>query len=324
MSDEKLLVVTSSPHLKGKRTTRNIMLDVIIAMLPALGFAVYHFGIRALVLTAITVLTCVVSEEFYCRAVKRKSTVYDLSAVVTGILLAFNLPVTMPMWMAVLGSVFAIVIVKMLFGGIGQNIVNPALAARVFLFLSFPSYMTPMQTEISSKVAGLVNTDVVASATPLAQENLSLLDLFIGNINGVIGEVSTLCLLIGGIYLLVRKIIAWQIPVGYLATVALISLVATPDGVSVGVNLVMQLCGGGLMLGAIYMATDYATSPVTPWGRLIFGIGCGALTMVFRLFSANTEGVSFGILIMNLLVYYIDRFTQPRRFGAVKAKKAKA
>lgn len=324
MSEEKLLVVTSSPHLKGKHTTQKIMLDVIIAMLPALGFAVYNFGIRALLLTVVTVLTCVVSEEVYCRIVKRKSTVYDLSAVVTGILLAFNVPVTMPMWMPVLGGIFAIIVVKMLFGGIGQNIVNPALAARVFLFLSFPSFMTPMQTEVSGVIGGLVNSDVVASATPLVTGSATLLDLFIGNVNGVIGEVSTLCLLIGGIYLLVKRVIAWQIPVGYLASVALIALISSPEGVSAGVHLATQLCGGGLILGAIFMATDYATSPVTPWGRLIFGIGCGVLTMIFRIFSANAEGVSFAILIMNLLVYYIDRFTQPRRFGVVKAKKAKA
>lgn len=323
MTEQTLLTVTSSPHMKHKRTTQRIMLDVIIAMLPALAWSVYRFGIRSLLLTLLTVATAVLSEELYCRITKQPSTIYDLSAVVTGILLAFNVPVTIPMWMPILGALFAIVVVKELFGGIGQNIVNPALAARVFLFLSFPSYMQPTNTTYSDAIGQLVNTDVVASATPLAGEAASapLLDMFLGNINGVLGEVSALCLIVGGIYLLARRVISWQIPVSYLVTVALIALIATPNGVSPLVYTAFNLCGGGLMLGAIFMATDYATSPVTSWGKLIFGFGCGLVTMLIRLFSANTEGVSFAILIMNLLVYYLDRFTMPTRFGGKKAKK---
>ena len=323
MTEQKMLVMTSSPHMKHKRTTQRIMLDVIIAMLPALGWAVYQFGIRSLLLTVVTVLTCMISEEAFCRITKRPSTVYDLSAIVTGMLLAFNLPVTVPMWMAVLGAVFAIVVVKMLFGGIGQNIVNPALAARVFMFLSFSAYMQPTNDVYSEAIGKLVDTDVVASATPLSQAvgAVAPIDLFLGNINGVLGEVSALCLIIGGLYLLARRVISWQIPVTYLATVSLISLIAVPDGASTGVYLATQLCGGGLMLGAIFMATDYATSPVTPWGKVIFGIGCGAITMVLRLFSSYTEGVSFAILIMNLLVYYLDRLTLPRKFGFRRGKK---
>ena len=322
MTEQKLLVVTSSPHTKHKSTTQKIMLDVIIALLPALGWAVYQFGIRSLILTLVTVLTCMISEEAFCRITKRESSVHDLSCVVTGILLAFNLPVTIPMWMAVLGAIFAIVVVKMLFGGIGQNIVNPALAARVFMFLSFSAYMQPANDLYSETVGKLVNTDVVASATPLSQAvgTSSVLDLFIGNINGVIGEVSALCLLIGGVYLVLRRVITWHIPVAYLGTVALLSLISLPEGASLGVYVATQLFGGGLMLAAIFMATDYATSPVTPWGRILFGVGCGAITMVFRLFSTNTEGASFAILVMNLLVYYIDRFTMPKRFGTRKSK----
>ena len=322
MTEQKLLVVTSSPHAKHKSTTQRIMLDVIIALLPALGWAVYQFGIRSLLLTLVTVLTCMISEEAFCRITKRESSVRDLSSVVTGMLLAFNLPVTMPMWMAVLGGIFAIVVVKMLFGGIGQNIVNPALAARVFMFLSFSAYMQPTNDLFSETIGKLVDTDVVASATPLSEAvgATSLLDLFIGATNGVLGEVSALCLIIGGVYLLLRRVITWHIPVAYLGTVALISLLTVPASASMGANLVTQLCGGGLMLGAIFMATDYATSPVTPWGRILFGVGCGAITMIFRLFSSYTEGVSFAILVMNLLVYYIDRFTMPRRFGSRKNK----
>ncbi len=326
MTEQKpMLVVTSSPHMKHKCTTQRIMLDVIIALTPALVWSIVQFGIRSLMLTVVTVLTCMISEEAYCRIMKRPSTVFDLSAVVTGMLLAFNLPVTIPMWMPVLGGVFAIIIVKMLFGGIGQNIVNPALAARVFMFLSFPAYMTPMQSEVSKVIGALVDTDVVASATPLANPaSASLFDAFFGLTNGVIGEVSVICLLAGGIYLIARRVITWHIPVTYLGTAFVIALIASSDGVSMWQYAALQLCTGGLVLGALFMATDYATTPVTPWGRVIFGVGCGALTMIFRLFSSNTEGVSFAILIMNLLVYYLDRFTMPRVFGASRKKTKKA
>ena len=317
MNEQNLLTVTSSPHLKHKRKTRTIMLDVIIALLPALGWAVWHFGIRSLLLTLVTVLAAILSEALYCRLTRQPNTVFDLSAVVTGMLLAFNLPVTIPMWMPVLGAVFAIVVVKELFGGLGQNIVNPALAARVFLFLSFPSYMQPAGGSYSEAVGKLIHTDAVASATPFA-EGVSAADLpamFFGGINGVLGEVSALCLLIGGIYLLVRRVISWQIPVSFLLSVGVVALIASPGEVSPFFFAAYHLLGGGLMLGALFMATDYATSPVTASGRLIFGCGCGLLTMLFRLFSSNTEGVSFAILIMNLLVYYLDRFTMPRKFG---------
>lgn len=303
------------------------MLDVIIALLPALGFSVYRFGVRALMLTVISVFSCVLCEELFCRIVKRQSTVYDLSAVVTGILVAFNVPVTIPMWMLVLGDVFAIVVAKMLFGGIGQNFINPALSARVFMFLSFPSYMQPTNEVYSDYVGNLVNVDAVASATPLAQaaagSDISLIDMFIGNINGVLGEVSALCLIIGGVYLLARRVISWHIPVSFMATVAIIALIV-PDGSYGRVDyMLINLLGGGLILGAIFMATDYSTSPVTPAGKIIFGVGCGAITMLIRLFSSNTEGVSFAILIMNLLVYYIDRFTTPKPFGYVKKRRSK-
>ena len=324
--NDNLLTVTSSPHIRSKRTTQRIMLDVIIALVPALAFSVYRFGVRALMLTVISVFTCVLCEELFCRIVRRQSTVYVLSAVVTGFLVAFNVPVTLPMWMLVLGDVFAIVVAKMLFGGIGQNFINPALSARVFMFLSFPSYMQPTNGVFSEYIGKLVNADVVASATPLTQASqgtaVSLQDMFIGNINGVLGEVSALCLLVGGIYLIARRVISWHIPVSFLATAAIISLIVPSDNFGRVDFMLVNLLGGGLILGALFMATDYSTSPVTPVGKIIFGVGCGAITMLIRLFSSNTEGVSFAILIMNLLVYYIDRFTMPKPFGTGRKDRA--
>lgn len=330
----KLLAVSPSPHVKHHDTTSTIMLDVIIALIPALIWAVYVFGARSLSLVVISVASCVAFEYLYQKLMKKTVTTGDLSAVVTGILIAFNFPVSVPLWIPVMAAFFAIIVVKQLFGGIGKNIVNPALAARVFIFSAWPSmlgsesYSAPFESGIS---AFSINTgDVVASATPLASlktgaySDMSLFDMFMGNMPGCIGEVSAMLLIVGGIYLLFRKVITWHIPVSYLLTVALLAfLFPQVPSVHAYQFMLAELLSGGLMLGAIFMATDYATSPVTPNGRIIYGVGCGLLTVFIRYFGGYNEGASFAILIMNLLVWYIDMFAKPHVFGKIKPKKDK-
>lgn len=315
------LIVAPAPHLKHPDTTRSIMVDVLIALLPALVWAVYLFGARALLLSFLSVGACMGFEALFQAARRQPITITDGSAAVTGLLLAFNLPVTVPLWVPVLGGLFAIVLVKQLYGGIGKNIVNPALAARVFLFLSFPRMLaTFAQPHSEIPVFTFGEADAVTSATPLAALKVgelpatTLSDAFFGLCGGSMGEVSTLLLLVGGLYLLWRRVITWHIPVSYLATVALFAGIAPQAGDRL-TYLGYALCTGGLMLGALFMATDYATSPISPRGRLIYGVGCGLLTVLLRYFGAYAEGVSFAILIMNLLVWYIDRFTKPMRFG---------
>ena len=331
-----LLSVTSSPHIRGGDTSRSIMIDVLIALAPALIWGIYLFGFRALTLTLISVLSCVAFELLYQLLLKRPVTVLDCSACVTGVLLAFNLPSTAPLWLPVAGSFFAIVIVKQLFGGIGKNIVNPTLAARVFLF-SWTTEMTtfalPFARLSPSDMTVTAEADAIASATPMIALNAgsvpeeSLLEMFLGIRPGVIGEVSILLLLVGGIYLLIRRVITWHIPVTYILTVGILSLVTAPAGNAIDYTL-YQVMGGGIVLGAIYMATDYTTSPVNPLAKLIFGVGCGLLTFVIRRYGGYSEGVSFSILIMNLLVYYLDKFTKPKPYGKLKqdkpAKEAKS
>ncbi len=310
----KFLKMSSSPHVHTPDSTTKIMLDVVIALLPALVWSIFAFGIRAFFMTLVSVCSCVVF-EFLCRKIMRKpDTISDLSAVVTGVLLAFCLPVSMPYWTVVVGAFFAIVIVKQLYGGIGKNIVNPALAARVFLFMSFSSEMSVYSPD---------KADVVATATPLANlqkgvvPEQSLTDIILGNIPGCIGEVSVTLLLLGGIYLLFKKVITWHIPVSFLATVAVISFIFPTGEFSGAEFAIYQLCSGGLILGAVFMATDYATSPVTKSGRIIYGIGCGLITMFIRYFG-YPEGVSFAILIMNLFTLAIDKLTMPVKFGGGK------
>lgn len=325
--NKSLLTVSPSPHLKSPVTTTVIMGDVLIALTPALIWACYAFGMRALYLTLISVVSCIFFEAVTQKILGRPVTVKDLSAAVTGVLLAFNLPVTVPVWLPVAGAFFAIVIVKQLFGGIGKNVVNPALAARVFLF-SWPVDMTTFTTPVRYRFNSLFlpdTLDAMATATPLSSlkagelpsdtpAGYTTLDLFIGNIPGVIGEVSSLLLIIGFLYLLVRKVITWHIPVAYIGTVALLTLVFPQSGGAVPFML-SEVFSGGLFLAAIFMATDYTTCPVTGSGRLIFGVGCGLLTVFLRYFGGSAEGASFAILIMNLFVWYIDRFTKPVRFG---------
>lgn len=330
MTDNKLLSVASSPHVKHQDTTRTIMLDVLIALVPALVWAVYAFGLRVLSITLISVASCVVFEYLFQKLMKKPVTVLDYSAVVTGVLIAFNLPVSVALWIPVMGSFFAIVIVKQLFGGIGKNVVNPALAARVFLFTAWPSeingYILPFGEKLNA--LKLTTGDIVAGATPLASLKLgeapdaSIFDLFMGNIAGCIGEISALMLIIGGVYLLLRRVITWHIPVAYIGTVAVLSfLFPQSQSVQAYQFMLMELCSGGLMLGALFMATDYVTSPVTSSGRIIYGIGCGAITVFIRYFGGYSEGCSFAILIMNLLVWYIDKLTRPKPFGYIAKKK---
>jgi electron transport complex protein RnfD len=286
------------------------MLDVIIALLPAAFTGIYFFGSRAALLIAVTVLSCVGFEYIIRKLLKRSNTISDLSAAVTGLILALNLPPDLPVWMAAVGSLFAIVIVKQLFGGLGQNFVNPALAARAFLLISYGTKMTYWTAPLA-KVSGAV--DAVSYATPLGVlkeggELPRLIDMFLGKIGGSLGETSTLALIIGGVYLLARGIISWHIPVIYIGTVALFSWVSGGDPL-------FNMLAGGLMLGAIFMATDYATSPMTQKGMIIYAVGCGVLTMLFRLYTNMPEGVSYAILLMNVTVPLIDRFTKPKRFG---------
>ena len=317
------LKVTSSPHMRHEDSTRIIMIDVIIALCPALIWAIYIFGVRALTITLVSVLSAVLFEFLYRLIMKKSQSIGDFSAAVTGMLLAFSLPVSVPLWMPVVGSFFAIVIVKQLYGGIGKNVVNPALAARVFLFLAFPSEMAAF-TKPFEKLPIFANTDIIATATPLASlkegtaPSQRTFDLFLGNNPGCIGEVSVLLLAAGALYLLARKIITWHIPVAYIATAAVISYIFPGSGMDAVQYVICELCTGGLILGAFFMATDYTTSPVSAKGRIIYGIGCGLITMFIRICGGYPEGVSFAILVMNCLAWYIDKFTKPRGFGGAK------
>ncbi len=309
------LFVNSSPHIRSEVTTQRLMLDVIIALIPAAFAGIYFFGIRAALLIAVTVISSVGFEYIIRRALKRNNTIGDLSAFVTGLILALNLPPELPIWMAMAGSLFAIVIVKQLFGGLGYNFLNPALAARAFLVISYGTRMTTW----TSPLTKAADIDAVSFATPLGVlkeggELPELMDMFLGNIGGSIGETSALALIIGGTYLLVRGVISWHIPVIYVGTVGLFAWVIGPEGIFTG-NPFFHILAGGLMLGAIFMATDYTTSPMTTKGTVYYAIGCGVLTMLFRLYTNMPEGVSYAILLMNVAVPMIDRYTKPVKFG---------
>ena len=307
--------VTSSPHIRGKRNTQNIMLDVIIALIPTLLVGVVRFGMNALAVTLVSVVAAVAAEWICGMVLYKKNTVKDLSSVVTGLLLALTLPATVPYWAVALGSAFAIIVVKGLCGGLGKNIFNPALGARAFLMLVCPVYL------VRYVAPGAV--DGVTSATPLhhmvmpALPEESIADMFLGNIGGCIGEVCTAALLAGGIYLIWKGIISVRIPAAYLGTVAVLTLVFA-KGDNAFAWMLYSLLGGGVVLGAFFMATDYATSPVTPKGQIIYGIGCGIFTVIFRYFGLFPEGVTYAILLMNACAWAIDRYMAPRRFGTKK------
>lgn len=317
----KKLFVNISPHIKSGDTTGSIMLDVIIAMVPVLFAAIYFFGFRALYITAVCVLSCVLCELAFQLLAKREPSIGDLSAVVTGMLLAFNLPVNIPEWQAIIGSIVAIAVVKQLFGGIGHNFANPAITARIVLLVSFS------QSSMTSWVrAG--NTDLVASATPLAllsegrSEDLpSMFDMIIGNRAGSIGETCAVAIIFGFVYLLCRRVITWHTPVIFVGTVFVLSYFGMGFDLE---GAVYQIFAGGLLLGAVFMATDYSTTPPTAWGKIIFAIGCGAITVAIRLWGTNPEGVSYAILFMNILTPYISKLTAHRVFGAKKPMRKKA
>ena len=328
------LIASSNPHIRGSENTRSIMLDVIIAMLPALAFAIFNFGLRALTLTAVSVVGCVFWEWLYRKLMRKPQSIGDLSCVVTGMLLAFVCPVQMPYWMILIGDFFAIIVVKQLFGGIGKNFLNPALAGRAVLLASYAGTMTSWVDPAAGK-APIIGSmaDVVTTATPLAvmktgdfaalTGTYNVGNMFIGQIPGSLGEVSALALLIGGAYLIWRKVINWQTPVSYIATVAVLTFLFPKQGSGLEWML-YSIFGGGLFLGAFFMATDYATSPVTKKGQLIFGIGCGLFTVLIRYFGSYNEGVCYSIMVMNLLVALIDKYTKPTRFGVVKSDKKEA
>ena len=312
------LIASSSPHIRSEETVQRIMLDVVIALMPAIIGSIYYFGFNAFKLILVSIISAVVSEAICQKAMKRPVTVSDLSAVVTGILLAFNIPASAPWWLAVVGSAFAIIVVKQLFGGLGSNFMNPALAARAMLLTSWPALMTNFIAPGKSAVdAATVATPlaIMKSGANVAGSQMPLLkDMFFGNISGCLGETSAFLLILGGIYLLVRGVINWRIPVFYIGTTALMLLVF-----GVGAEqLPYQLFAGGLMLGAFFMATDYSSSPVTPLGQIIFGIGAGFLTALIRTKGGYPEGVSYSILLMNIATPLIERFTRPKVFGEVK------
>ena len=317
------------PQVRARRGTREIMLDVIIALLPAVAVGVWQFGFAALIPVATSIASCVFFEWGYRKLMKKPSSIGDLSAVLTGLLLAMTLPGNTPWWIPIIGAFFSIVLVKQLYGGIGNNFLNPALAGRAFLFASYATIMVNWNGWLGS-------VDAVSTATPLAQlyaaeptaPTISMLDMFLGKMPGCFGEVSTLALLLGGVYLLCRKVITWHIPVSCFATVAVLTLIFGNGGMNHVDWMLYNLLSGGLVLGTIFMATDYSTSPVTARGRIIYGIGIGVLTVVIRYFGGYPEGNTFAILIMNCCAWFLDQLTQPRQFGVtredVKAKKAAA
>ena len=322
------LTISSSPHAHSPVTTQTIMRDVLIALVPAMLGSIYFFGFRSLLVTLVSAAACVFFEWGFCKLRKLHCKTYDLSAVVTGVLLAFVCPVTIPYWTIILGDFFAIVLVKMLFGGLGKNIVNPALAGRAFLF-SWPVLMSNWVKVGFDNAAGLLSTaDAVTAATPMsamhqgALPEESILDMFLGNIGGCIGETSALLLIIGFLYLLYRKVITARIPLAYIGTVAILAFLF-PQGNDRIAWMAAQVFGGGLMLGAIFMATDYVTSPLTKLGQIVYGIGCGIITILIRYFGGYSEGVTYAILCMNACAVLLDKIGRPVKFGAPKKEAAK-
>ena len=316
------LLASSNPHIRSNEDTRSLMLDVIIALIPALAMSVYVFGVTALISAVVSAAGAVFFEWLYRKLLKKPQTIGDLSAALTGLLLSMVCPPTLPYWMLVVGDFFAIFVVKQLYGGMGKNFLNPALAGRAALVACYASAMTTW--------AAPRGVDAVTAATPLAMmkagefealtAQYSVSDMFVGFIGGSVGEVSAMMLLIGGIYLIIRKVISWHIPVAYIATVAVLTFLF-PQGNDAMQWMLYNVFGGGLMLGAFFMATDYVTSPVTKKGQLIFGFGCGALTVFIRYFGSYPEGVCYSILVMNCVVWIIDKYTKPTRFGVDKSKK---
>lgn len=313
------LIVSYAPHIRDDESVRDTMLDVLIALIPAFIFVFWVFGIRGWLVVAVTVFSCVLSEFIWNKCLKKKNTIGDLSAVVTGVLLSFTLPSTIPLWMCAVGGVFAIIVAKQFYGGIGHNILNPALCARAFMLASWPvdmtSYIAPFMNPFSP--------DAVTSATPLAaSEGISYYNLISGQIGGSIGEVSSILLIIGGIYLVLRKKITPTIPLGYILSVGVFGFVFSKDGLFTG-NAVFSMFSGGVILGGIYMATDYVTSPVTFKGQLIYSVMAGFITVIIRTYGGYPEGVTYAILLMNIATPLLDKYIQPRKYGFKPVKNAK-
>ncbi|NLM07150.1 MAG: RnfABCDGE type electron transport complex subunit D [Tissierellia bacterium] len=330
-SEERLFSVTSSPHIRTEKTTNKIMLDVIIAMFPALIASIYFYGVKSLILTIVSVISCVAFEAGAQKVLKKEITVSDLSAVVTGILIAFNIPPSAPWWTVVFGAFMAMVIVKQLFGGLGSNFVNPALTARAMIMISWPAIMSTFEapirgTIIVKEVVNTATADAITYATPLGilknagaesiSELPSLIDMFVGGIGGSLGETSAILLILGGIYLIIRGVIDWQTPVAFIATVAIMLLILGVDPSLI----IYHVISGGLILGAFFMATDYSTTPVSLKGRVIFAVGAGIITAIIRVKGGMPEGVSYSILFMNILTPLIESFTAPKVFGKVAKK----
>ena len=344
MSEQAIpkLKAASSPHVAYPINTRDLMRDVVIALIPSLCIAIYFFGPRALIATVVSVVACMVFEYGYRKLMKKSNTLGDCSAIITGILLAFVCPVTLPYWILIIGDFFAIVVIKQLFGGLGHNFINPALGARAFLMLCYPVDMTTWALPGVTNWApfglsvGQDYIDATTGATAMSADFMhngllpesTLMDMFVGNIGGCIGEISAMLLLVGGIYLIARGVIRARIPVIYIATVAILTFIFPLGGNDNLTWMLYQLCGGGLFLGAFFMATDYVTSPVTQKGEVVYALGCGLLTVFIRYFGGYPEGVSYAILLMNLCVWLIDKYCTPARFGVTaemrKAEKAKA
>jgi electron transport complex protein RnfD len=324
---EAILTVSSPPHIYGKDTTVRRMLEVIIALIPSCIFAIYWYGLHTFFVIAVSVASAIVAEFVFQRVAGKKVTIDDCSAVITGILVAFNLPPGVPYWIPIVGSAFAIIAVKQLFGGLGQNFVNPALAARAFLLASFPEQMTTWTfADVDAATGASVTADAVSGATYLAilkadpgfvPQLVDYKALLFGKVGGCIGETSAVALFVGGIYLIIRRIINWRIPVFYIGTFALLCSIYGREGFFTG-HVLFEVLNGGLFMGAFFMATDYATSPISPKGKVIFAIGCGFLAYIIRFFGGYPEGVSYSILIMNLFVPLIDKYVRPRVYGKRK------
>ena len=319
----KLFHVSASPHVRSKDSTKTIMRDVVIALLPAVLAGIWVFKMDALLVLLTTSVTCLLTEYVYERLMKRPITTGDYSALVTGLLLGMNLPPSIPLWIAMIGSVFAILVVKQLFGGLGQNFMNPALGARCFLMISFTGRMTTFTVDgvtSATPLAWIKNAEPGMAVTDtLAANGSSLLDMFIGTIGGTIGETSAVAILLGAVYLFVKRIINWKIPAFYIGTFLIFLMLFSGHGLDVN-YFAAEICGGGLLLGAFFMATDYVTCPITPNGKIVYGICLGLLTGIFRIYGGSAEGVSYAIIFCNLLVPLIEKVTIPKPFGYVKAK----
>ena len=317
----QIMTVSAPPHIYGNDTIEKRMRDVLIALIPAFIMAVHRYGTQAFYTTAIAVISALIAEYLFQRISGKPVTINDFSAAITGVLLAFNLPPDVPFWVPVIGSFFAIIVVKQLFGGLGSNFVNPALAGRAFLLASFPVHMT--NWTLPDAVSGATYLAVIKENPAFSPEASDYMALLFGKIGGCIGETSAVAIIIGGVYLLIRRVINWRIPVFYIGSFAFFAFVLGRTGFFTG-NVLFEVLNGGLLLGAFFMATDYATSPISSGGKIVMGIGCGFLSVVIRFYGGYPEGVSYAIIIMNLFVPLIDKYIRPRVYGHKRIKRRKA